>query len=407
MIEIIEKFKEIQTLLMADVPLKFVRTIHDRIDWSSRLVGLVGPRGVGKTTIVLQHIVQNKKKSDEILYLSADSIILGNASLFEIAKEFHLKLGGRLLCIDEVHRCKDWSTEIKSIYDSFPKLKILFTGSSQINILKGRADLARRAEIYTVPGLSFREYLELKHGYKCESLSLAELIKASPEFSKHLAKDPKILQKFREYLARGYYPYSADVKDKSRYYKRILSSIDKAIFEDISLASNLQTSNLIAFKEILTFLSSITPGEVNVHKIAKNIGKKDDTIKHFLQILGDTSLLRFLPNSLSGHAKLKAAQKIYFDNTNMLEAFCYYSGKTPELGLVRETFVIEQLQSAELIPLYSKDGDLTVGDFTFEIGGKGKGIDQLKGNKKGFVLSDDILLGFDSKIPLHLLGFLY
>ncbi len=407
MLELIEKFKEIQALLLAEVPSDFIRRIHNRINWSDRLIGIVGPRGVGKTTILLQHIKGIKESEGPVLYLSADSILLGKSSLFELARVFHLQLGGKVFCIDEVHRCKEWSAEIKTIYDSLPKLKIIFSGSSQINILKGRADLARRAALYTVSGLSFREYLELEHNILIPPVSLDDIINHYHEISASVAKNERILLFFREYLAKGYYPYYLEVREKASYYSRILNSVDKTIFEDIALVANLQTENLIAFKELLAFLSSITPGEINIHKIAKNVGKKDETIKSYLQILQDTALLRFLPNSLSGHAKLKATERIYFDNTNLLNAFCFFTGKAPELGLIRETFLVEQLQSAAHIPLYSKIGDLSVGGVFFEVGGKSKGQGQLESKASSFVLSDDILIGFDRRLPLYLLGLLY
>lgn len=406
MTDLIDKFKEIQALLLNEVPLDFVRPIYNKVNWESRLIGVVGPRGVGKTTLLLQHLKSLKAQIDYALYLSADLVLLGSSSLFELAKTFHLQRAGKLLLIDEVHRFKDWSSEIKAIYDSLPKLKVVFSGSSQVNITKGRADLARRAEIYTMPGLSFREYLEIGQHIKIPPISMEDLTQRAQDISGSLSKNDGLLLHFAKYLTHGYYPYYLESAQPA-YFSKILNSIDKAIFEDIALVANLQTENLVVFKELLAFFSSISPGEINIHKIAKNIGKKDDTIKSYLQLLQNASLLRFLSNSLAGHAKLKSAEKIFFENTNSLSAFCYFTGKPAEIGLIRETFAVQQLQNAGHIPLYSRNGDLSVGDKVFEIGGKSKGSSQLGNSPNGYVLSDDILIAYDRKIPLYLLGFLY
>lgn len=407
MLNLIEKFLEIQGLLLAETPTDFVRDAHNLIDWESRLIGIVGARGVGKTTILLQRMISTQSKEPNMLYLSADSVLLGQSSLFELAQTYHLQKGGKILFIDEVHKCKNWSAELKTIHDSLPNLKVVFSGSSQINILKSRADLARRAALYTIPGLSFREYLSLEHQIRIPVLTVDDIVVSHQEIAGDISKDANILPFFQNYLKSGYYPFYLETRKSVDYFKRILNSIDKTIFEDIALVENLQTENLIVFKELLEFLSSITPGEINIHKIAKNIGKKDDTIKKYLQIMHNTSLLRFLPNSLSGHAKLKAAEKIYFDNTNILNAFSYFTGRAPEVGLIRETFAVEQLQSSGLVPLYSKIGDISVGETIFEIGGASKTNQQLANTKKSYVLSDQTLVGIGNKIPLYLLGLLY
>jgi predicted AAA+ superfamily ATPase len=356
---------------------------------------------------MLQRIREFDPNQGRALYLSADSVLLGDTSLYELAHAFFVQRGGEYLFIDEIHRHRSWSQQIKTIYDSIPRLSVVFSGSSQINILKGRSDLARRAVLYPMAGLSFREFLELEKQFISPPLTLQKLIAEHASISTQISGELPVLKLFDDYLHWHYYPYYREHKSSPLYLQQILNSIDKAVFEDVALLFNLRTENMIVFREILAFLASITPGEFSVHKVAKNLGKKDDTIKHYLQILHDASLVRFLPRSAGGHAALKAAVKIFLENPNMLHALCSLRGIPVNEGLLRESFMINQLQAAGLIPVHSKSGDLQVESTVFEIGGPGKTRRQLKSQQQAFVVSDDILASVGEKIPLYLFGLLY
>jgi predicted AAA+ superfamily ATPase len=203
------------------------------------LVGIVGPRGVGKTTLLLQHLREIDPNDDTVLYLSADSILLGRSSLFEFAQAFHHQKGGTTLFIDDVHRCKDWSIELKTIYDSLPKLKVIFSGSSQMHLMKGRGDLSRRALFYQMPGLSFREYLRLENIYSTHAFSVEDLVENFISITNEITQSLSVLKYFHEYLEWRYYPYYRKVRDKATYYRQILNTIDKTIFEDVALSTNV------------------------------------------------------------------------------------------------------------------------------------------------------------------------
>ena len=287
--------REIESILLGKVKLDFKRFLYDKIHFDNRLIGIVGPRGVGKTTLILQYLKEHRLGDERALYLSADNVFFKQGDLLEFAREFHLKHGGALLCIDEIHRYDNWNQELKNIYDSFPDLKIIFSGSSSLNLIKGKYDLSRRGMLYSLPGLSFREYLLLERNIALPSYALKNVLKNGFKISRSFASHKFILKYFNEYLQRGYYPFYKEEPNLHLYYAKILNVVDKAIHEDIASFYNLKTQNLSAFKKILHFLTGITPGEVNINKLAKNLGYNHATIAEYLEILHATNLIRFLP----------------------------------------------------------------------------------------------------------------
>lgn len=403
----IQSIKETQYLLQDKISLSFKRSAYDRIDFKQRLIGIVGPRGVGKTTLILQYLKEKLNDDESSVYFLADLVLFQKGDLLELAREFCLKHGGRLICIDEIHRYENWNQELKNIYDTLPDLKIIFSGSSSLNLIKGKGDLSRRAIIYKLDGFSFREYLSFIHNINMPAYSLTYLIKNYRQISRQIMKTIDILKYFNEYLKQGYYPFFKETNNQQLYFQQINNTVDKTIYEDIAAFYRLKTQNLITFKQILNFLATSTPGEININKLANSLGKNHATIQEYLQILEETNLIRFLTLSKAGHALVRHTKKVFLDNTNLLQAINNNLGKAVEIGTVRELFVLNQLQNACYTPAFTAVGDLSVDDYTLEIGGKNKSEKQIKAVKNSFLVLDDILTADRGKIPLYLFGFLY
>lgn len=403
----IQKIKEIQFLLIKNTALEYKRFLYDKIDYSQKLSGIIGPRGVGKTTLILQYLKENHAEDEKALYFTADSVLLKEGDLFGIADEFYHKHGGRLLCIDEIHRYPNWNQELKNIYDTLPKMRVIFSGSSSLNLIKGRFDLSRRGVLYKLPGLSFREYLVFFGLANFKTYSLESIVKNSAKISREIAGLENILMHFNAYLASGYYPFAKETQNKILYYQQINNVIDKAIYEDIAGFYKLKTENLIVFKKILHFLTAVTPGKFSINRLANSLGKNHATISEYLEILHETGLIRFFGNKKSGHALIRHAKKVFLDNTNLALALGETLGQKPLIGTQRELFALNQLENSGLVSTYPDKGDLSAGEYVFEIGGKNKNFSQIGNDSKAFLLSDDILIADRRKIPLYLFGFLY
>ena len=403
----IQKIRETQNLLLNQTSLDFKRFLFDRIDWAERMIGIVGPRGVGKTTLLLQYLKENYAGETEALYFAADNVLFKTGDLVELARDFYFNYGGRLICIDEIHRFPNWNQELKNIYDSFPDLKIIFSGSSSLNLVRGKYDLSRRVVIHYLPGLSFREYLSFR-GYMDEkAISADELFKNYYKISVRLSQNNRLLKYFRQYLGRGYYPFFGQTGDEASYFYKIQNMIDKSIYEDIGGSYNLKTVNLITFKQILQFLVTINPGEVNINKLAKSLGRNFATIAEYVEILKESGLVRYLMSDRSGHAMVRRAEKIYPDNPDLVLAWNKDLGKKVSEGMLRELFVLNQLQNSGNKPSFTSTGDFALGRKVIEVGGKNKDKHQISGHPDSYLVLDNILTAEKGKIPIYLFGFLY
>ena len=403
----IQYIKETQHILLKNTDLSFKRFLHNEIDFDQRLIGIIGPRGVGKTTLILQYLKEKYYKNENALYFLADNVLFEKGDLLNLAREFYLKHGGRLICVDEIHRYENWNQELKNIYDTLPDLKIIFSGSSSLNLIKGKYDLSRRGVVYNLGGFSFREYLSFGKNIDIEKFSLNDLLKNYQKISVDLMEIKNVLKCFNEYLSTGYYPFFKETGNQQLYFQQVNNIIDKIIYEDITSSYSLKTQNLIVFKQILSFLATISPGEISINKLANSLGKNHATISEYLNILEEASLIRFLPIDRAGHSLIRCAKKVFLDNTNLMQAIDNNLGKEVETGTARELFALNQLQNAGYVPTYTSQGDLFVDKFTFEIGGKNKSDQQIKNIKNSYLLLDDILIGDKNKIPLYLFGFLY
>ncbi|MFH1030745.1 MAG: AAA family ATPase, partial [bacterium] len=380
----IQNIRQTQYVLMDKLDVKFRRFLYDKIDFNQRLIGIIGPRGVGKTTLILQYLKKNHYNDEDAIYLLADTVLFKKGDLLELANKFYFKYGGRLMCIDEIHRYENWNQELKNIYDALPDLKIIFSGSSSLNLIRGKYDLSRRGIAYTLGGFSFAEYLAFKYNINIECYSLDKLVKDYRKISVQLGKNKNILKYFNQYLIEGYYPFFYETNNRSLYFQQINNIIDKIIYEDIASFYQLKTQNLIVFKQILHFLATITPGEFSINKLSSSLGKTHATISEYLEILNESSLVNFLTNNKIGHNLVRHAKKVYLDNTNLLEAICNNLGKKADIGNKRELFLINHLQNSGYIPTYTVNGDFAVNGYTVEIGGKSKSRSQIKDIKNSF-----------------------
>lgn len=392
--------------LLSEVVPTYKRRFYNRFVMDSRFVGIVGGRGVGKTTFLINYLREHYSSNlNQTLYVSADNLYFVEHTLLETVDQFVKDYDGKLICIDEIHRYKNWNQELKNIYDSYPKLSVMFSGSSSIDLIMGKYDLSRRANLKIMYGFSLREFLEIKTKANYPVLSLQEICDNHNLHAQKLMKIPKILGYLKEYLKEGYYPTFLEMGSTEAYQNSLRGIIDKVVFEDISSSYSLNTSNLDTLKKIIYFFATAQPGSVNVNRLAGSLKKDNTTISEYVQILRDTGILRFLLQNKRGHALVRDAEKIYLDNSNLLYALNREVGKEPFVGVLRELFVIGSLQNANYHVFFSQLGDIESEGRIFEIGGKNKTLSQFKG-QGGYLVSDDIFIGNSRTIPLYLFGFL-
>jgi len=371
----------------------FKRYLYNKVSWKSRMIGIIGARGVGKTTMILQYIKENLD-TKKALYVSADDLYFSDNRLIELADEFH-KNNGEYLFIDEIHKYPDWSRVLKNIYDSFPELKVVFTGSSILDIIRGSADLSRRAIIYKLHGLSFREYLELFHDYETEVYSLKQIIQNKVKLSN--IKHP--LPLFKDYLKRGYYPFGLENEMNLRLGQIIVQTLET----DIPQYANLNVGTSRKLKRLLSIIAESTPFKPNFSKIAKIIRVSRNSLDDYFLYMEKAGLIAQLRDETNGLRGLGKVEKIYLDNPNIIFNLV---GDNSNIGNIRETFFFNQMRVKQDV-LSSKKADFVIDEYTFEIGGKNKQQKQIEKDGKSFVVKDDIEFGYLNVIPLWAFGFNY
>ena len=374
-------------------PLHFQRYMHSLISWDAQMIGVTGPRGVGKSTMMLQHLIENRKKKNS-LYVSADHIWFATHTLVELADNF-VKEGGDWLCIDEVHRYEGWSRELKQIYDTFPELHVAFTGSSVLDINKGQSDLSRRALMYHMQGLSFREYLELYHDIRNSVYTLPEIIKGEVK----LNGPDHPLPLFRQYLKDGYYPFAS----QGDFPQRMSQIISQTVETDIPLYADMKASTARKIKHMLGIISNNVPYKPSFEHLAQEIKVSKNNVPDYLTWLEKAGMIMQLRDGTSGMRSLGKIEKVFIDNPSLMTVL---SGGNPNVGNLRETFFFNQMRVNYEV-CSSREADFKIDDFTFEIGGKNKSQRQITDVENGIVVKDDIEIAYKNIIPLYQFGFTY
>ncbi len=380
----------------------FIRYLYNDIHWDNRLIAITGARGSGKTTMLLQYIKNTYSPyTSEALYASLDNIWFTTHSLLDLADEFY-KMGGKALFLDEVHKYPTWSIEIKNIYDSYPDLKVVFTGSSMLEIHKGEADLSRRAAVFHLAGLSFREFLELEYGYQTPAIPLPDLLKRHVEIAMGVQKKVKPLVAFRNYLSYGYFPFYRE--DRQLYHNKLLATLNTILDVDLPATERIDYYSIGRIKKLFAILAQLVPCIPNISALSKELEVTRISLLNYLTYLSKAQALLLLDKEASGIKQLAKPEKIYLGNTNYAYAL---GGDKTDIGNVRETFFFNQMRVKHRIS-YSPQVDFTVDEeYHFEIGGKNKTRKQLAGLQNAYLALDDIETGFANELPLWVFGLLY
>ena len=390
-----EKLYELYAKKLKTVSTDFVRYLYDQINWDSQLIVIMGARGVGKTTMVLQRILMTGTKK-ESLYISADNTFFAGNTLYDIATKFAQE-GGKVLYIDEVHKYQDWSKEVKMMYDFLPDLKVVITGSSILELIRGTdADLSRRAIRYKLEGLSFREYLNFSLGLNIPAYSLEEILEGNVELPEEV-KYP--LAHFREYLSKGYFPFFK----QDDYYQRLENVINQTMEVDIPTYAKMNVSTARKLKQLLYVISRSVPFKPNFTEIGRAISSDRGTVADHMVYMEKSTLIRQLNFPPDGMDLVQKVDKIYLGNTCFIHAL---ADGNPEIGNIRETFFYCAMCVNHKVTS-SPSADFIVEGHTFEVGGKSKKQKQIKNVNDAFVVKDDIENAYMNVIPLWTFGFNY
>ena len=390
---------EKSTRKIKNVPHEFKRYLFDRINKSNRLIAVKGARGTGKTTLLLQLAYEHK--ADEVLYIALDDLFFSENTLYGLAESF-VKMGGKLLLLDEVHKYPNWSRELKLIYDDFSNLQVIFTSSSILDIYKGESDLSRRAVTYSLTEMSFREYLLFKEKIDLPVISLEEILENHMEMCVNLTQQFTPFKYFSEYLRIGNYPYYEN--NVEEYYQKIRNTVNLILEVDMQATENLDYQTITKLKRLLFVISSNVPFTPNIFKISESIQLNRNALVRALQLLDRAELIRSTYKQTKSISILNKPDKIWMHNTNLMYAI---SSDQIDIGTVRETFFLQNFSDNHTISLPNKGDILVDNTFLFEIGGKNKTRKQILDFDKAFLVKDDIEIGFQNSIPLWLFGFMY
>ncbi|NOY49763.1 MAG: AAA family ATPase [Chlorobi bacterium] len=376
------------------------RFLFNTINWNDRLIVIKGQRGTGKTTVVLQHIKTYFTKPDQLIYISLDDIYFSDNNLSDFVDEF-AKNDGKYLFIDEVHRYKGWSREIKNIYDFYPDIQLIITGSSAIDFYINSSDLGRRSTVYNLPELSFREFLDFEYDIKIEPFTLSDIIQNHEKTSLEINSKIKSLKLFKKYLQTGAYPFSS--ADDYKYFEKLEAIINTVINNDIPAVENIKYESRKKLLKLLFMMANNSPFKVNISELSRRLETSRDVLSKLLNLLNMAGLIKTLSTDGLGNVIFRKPDKLYFSNTNLI----YAISTNINIGNIRETFFLNQLSQVHDVS-YPKTGDFIVDKkYTFEIGGKNKTIKQVSDIQDSFIAADDIEYGYKNKIPIWMFGFLY
>lgn len=393
--------------LLANTSTEIVREIANTIHWNAQLISIIGAKGVGKSTLIKQYIKQNYEPGDRrVLYCSADTVDFSTRTLVELAEEFTVR-GGELLAIDEIHKYKsgntDWSREIKEIYELYPDLKLIVSGSSLLKLKEGDADLSQRAVKYTLAGLSFREALRFYHGLEFEKWTLDDILKHPYDLWQTVSTKCKPNALFKEYLKKGYYPFL--LEGEGEYHTKIEQVVNYIIETELPQICKVDVANVRKLQALVAMICSEIPFELNANRIAAALEIGRDTVVEYLKYLGDAKVLNLLYSKKKKIGKLSKPDKVYLENPNIMYAL---APTKVEIGTLRETFAVGSLTESHNVEYGKAQGDFLVDSkYTFEIGGRSKDFSQIAGIKDSYIFADDWDMPDGAKLPLWMLGFLY
>lgn len=379
--------------LLRETDTSFYRYLYHEIDWNNRIVGIRGPRGVGKTTLMLQYI-KKELEADDVLYVNADDIYFSEHKLLDLAEKL-VQRGMHYLFIDEIHKYKDWSKELKLIYDYYSELKVVFSGSSVLDLNKGASDLSRRAVVYHLYGLSFREYLALFQHIPVPAFSLDEIVNRLPEETN--LKTPLLY--FEDYLKRGYYPFAKE----NSFEEKLRQIINLTLENDIPIFADMPASMGRKFKKLLAIIAKSVPFKPNMSKLAEMIGAGRNQMSDYFLYIEDAGMIAQLRDDTGGVRGLGKIEKVYLDNTNLIYAL---AENEVNVGNLRETFFLNQVRVKNPV-ISSSISDFQIGRRTFEVGGKSKGKKQIEQAEEGYVVKDQIEFSAGNILPLWWFGLNY
>jgi predicted AAA+ superfamily ATPase len=393
--------------LLAGTSLEIIREKMWQIHWNAQIVSIVGAKGVGKSTLIKQHLKRTYPLGDrKVLYCSADTVDFSTRTLVDLAEEFVIH-GGELLAIDEIHKYRpgtaDWSREVKEIYELFPSLKLILSGSSLLGFKEGDADLSRRAIKYTMPGLSFREALRFYHGLEFPVWTLEDILAHPYDLWETVTSKCKPIVLFKEYLEKGYYPFL--LEGEGEYYIRIEQMINYIIETELPQICKVDVSNIRKIQALIKLICDEVPFELNANKIAAAFEIGRDTVVEYIKYLGDAKVLNLVYSDKKKIGKLAKPDKVFMENPNLLHALT--PGKV-DIGTARECFAVGCLSEGHNVEYGKVNGDFKVDSkYTFEIGGRGKDFSQIAGIPDSYIFADDWDMPDGAKLPLWMLGFLY
>ncbi len=382
-------------LLLEITPTDYIRSFHDKINWRNRLIGLVGQKGVGKSTLLLQHI----KKFDNIgetLYVQADDMYFSAHGLYDTAYDF-FKRGGKRFYIDEIHKYKGWSTEIKMIYDKLPMMSVVYSGSSLLALKKvNSADLSRRAIEYTMPGLSFREYLNISFGWNLKTASLDEILHGKVDFP---YGEHRPIKYFEQYCHNGFYPFFKE----EDYYLRLKQAINETVEHDIPNYAEMPVASAAKLKKLMYVLANSVPFKPNYSKLAQELEIGRNQLPEYIEYLEKSRLFNVLKEKGSSDNILRKVEKLYLNNSNIAYAI---SDTKPDTGNIRETMFLTWMRETHNVTA-SSISDFEIDGITFEVGGKNKKGDQIKDMNDAYLVKDNIEYAVGNSIPIWMFGFVY
>ena len=395
-----DKLISFQDSLLRSVKNDFRRYLHKNINWNQRMIGIKGPRGAGKTTLMLQHLKFDLGSPETALYITADHTWFYNHSILDTAGDWH-KAGGKVIFIDEVHKYPHWSRELKNIYDGYPDLQVIFSASSALDIYRGESDLSRRVIHYSLAGLSFREYISFTMEKNFEPVRFEDIITGHRALASKVVEQFHPLPAFKKYLQYGYLPITAE--GEAEYLLKLSQVVNAVLETDLAYIESYSAGSASKVKKLLAVIAESVPFKPNIAALARKLEISRDSVYQYITQLTHARLLNILQAEGKGVSTLQKPEKIYLENTNLAYALSNYA----DIGNLRETFLLNQLINAGLPVFTPATGDFITNGWHIEAGGKNKNALQVKYQDKYIVAADEIETGIGTKIPLWLFGFLY